>query len=191
MPDVVSLLLQNNRQLRNSTLSRIIQREQLRDVESTFAPRLEPLLGLGVSQTFANLPVPINSDPLTETAQITGRMRTPIGTEISVTVNPLETRRVGITISQPLLRGAGERINEAPIERARQGEVRNILSFQQGLIDRITEATIAYRAIARAQEALKIQQLSIENQRQQLRFIEVLVNANRSKPNLICSLCLI
>jgi outer membrane protein len=179
LPDVISLLLQNNRQLRNAALSRIVQREQLQDTENTFTPRIEPVLGLGVSQIFANLPAPASSNSVNETVQINGQIRTSLGTAIALTVSPLDSRRLALTVTQPLLRGAGQRVNRAPIERARQGETRNILSFRQTLIDRITEATIAYRAIARAQETLKIQQLSIENQQQQLRFIEVLVNANR------------
>jgi outer membrane protein len=181
LPDVIKLLLQNNRTLRNNTLNRIVQREQLRDAESEFSPRVTPTLGLGFSQTFSNLPnsVPTSTSTLSETAQIAGQLRTPLGTAITVTVTPLSSQRVALTLSQPLLRGAGRRINEAPLVLARQAEVRNVLAFQQALIDQITEATIAYRAIARAQETLKIQQISIENQRQQLRSIEVLVNANR------------
>jgi outer membrane protein len=179
LPDVIQLLLQNNRTLRNNALDRIVQREQLRDAENAFSPRVTPTLGLGFSQTFANLPNSVPTSTVRETAQVAGQLRTPLGTAITVTVTPLSSQRVALTLSQPILRGAGRRINEAPLELARQGEIRNVLTFQQALIDQITDATIAYRAIARAQETLKIQQLSIENQRQQLRSIEVLVNANR------------
>jgi outer membrane protein len=181
LPDVIKLLLQNNRTLRNNTLNRIVQREQLRDAENTFSPKVTPTLGLGFSQTFTNLPnaVPSSTSTVNRTAQIASQLRTPLGTAVTVTVTPLSSQRVALTLSQPILRGAGRRINGAPLELARQTEIRNVLTFRQTLIDQITEATIAYRAIARAQETLKIQQLSIENQRQQLRFIEVLVNANR------------
>jgi outer membrane protein TolC len=179
LPDVIKLLLQNNRTLRNNALDRIVQREQLRDAERAFSPRVTPTLGLGFSQTFTNLSDSVSTSTVSETAQIAGQLRTPLGTAITVTVTPLNNQRVALTLSQPLLRGAGRRINEAPLTLARQGEIRNVLTFQQALIDQITEATIAYRAIGRAQETLKIQQLSIENQRQQLRSIEVLVNANR------------
>jgi outer membrane protein len=178
LPDVIKLLLQNNRTLRNSTLDRIVQREQLRDAESAFSPRVTPTLGLGFSQTFANLPG-TSTSTVSETAQIAGQLRTPLGTAITVTATPLNSQRVALTLSQPLLRGAGRRVNGASIEAARQTETQNVLTFKQALIDQITAATIAYRAIARAQETLKIQQLSIENQRQQLRSVEVLVNANR------------
>jgi outer membrane protein len=178
LPDVIKLLLQNNRTLRNDALNRIVQRAQLRDAENAFSPRIIPTLGLGFSQTFANLPS-TNTSTVSRTAQIAGELRTPLGTAISITATPLDSSRVAVTVTQPLLRGAGRRIIGAPIEQARQAEIQNALTFRQTLIDQITDATIDYRAIARAQETLKIQQLSIENQRQQLRSVEVLVNANR------------
>jgi outer membrane protein TolC len=83
------------------------------------------------------------------------------------------------TVTQPLLRGFGRAVNEAPIKRARFNETRNSLELRRTLTEQITQASSRYRALARAQEALRIQQLSLENQRQQLEFVQVLVNAGR------------
>lgn len=228
LPDAIALLLQNNQDLKNSALDRIVQRQQLREAESTFTPTLQPILGLGMSQALSNSTTGATSSSsasdlttgatssssastsgtsssntagvdtfaqnstLTQTAQVTGRLRTPLGTTLTLTVDPFQSQRIGATVTQPLLRGFGRGVNEAPIKRAKFNETRNSLELRRTLTDQITQASTRYRALARAQEALRIQQLSLENQRQQLEFVQVLVNAGRragdfSRTALICS----
>jgi len=216
LPDAITLLLQNNQDLKNSALDRIVQRQQLREAESTFTPTVQPILGLGMSQTLSNPTMGATSSSsaansttgatssssalvsgtgssntggtdtfaggdsaLTHTAQVTGRLRTPLGTTLTVTVDPFQAQRIGATVTQPLLRGFGRAVNEAPIKRARFNETRNSLELKRTLTEQITQTSSRYRALARAQEALRIQQLSLENQRQQLEFVQVLVNAGR------------
>jgi len=199
LSDIVTLLLQNSRQLKNAALDRIVQRQQLRQAESTFSPQVQPLLGIGVSQTLSNSVT--GSAPLSSTtvggatagtsdevspgtiiargAQVTGEMRSPLGTRLTVTVNPFESQRLGVTVTQPLLRGAGRRVNEAPVNQARLTETRNQLELRQTLTEQITQAGVTYRALAKAQEALRIQQVSLASQQKQLEFVQVLVNAGR------------
>lgn len=216
LPDAIALLLQNNQDLKNSALDRIVQRQQLREAESTFTPTVQPILGLGMSQTLSNPTTGATSSSsaansttgatssssalvsgtgssntggtdtfaggdsaLTHTAQVTGRLRTPLGTTLTVTVDPFQAQRIGATVTQPLFRGFGRAVNEAPIKRARFNEAHNSLELRRTLTEQITQTSSRYRALARAQEALRIQQLSLENQRQQLEFVQVLVNAGR------------
>lgn len=215
LPDAIALLLQNNQDLKNSALDRIVQRQQLREAESTFTPTVQPILGLGMSQALSNSTTGATSSSsaansttgatsssstsisgsgsssaggtdtlasdstLTHTTQVTGRLKTPLGTTLTVTVDPFQAQRMGVTATQPLLRGFGRAVNEAPIKRARFNETRNSLELRRTLTDQITQASTRYRALARAQEALRIQQLSLSNQRQQLEFVQVLVNAGR------------
>lgn len=202
LPDAIALLLQNNQDLKNSALDRIVQRQQLRESESTFTPTIQPILGLGMSQALSNPTTVATSsssasisgtgssntggtdtfaqnNALTQTAQVTGRLRTRLGTTLTVTVNPFQSQQMVATVTQPLLRGFGRAVNEAPIKRARFNETRNSLELRRTLTEQITQASSRYRALARAQESLRIQQLSLENQRQQLEFVQVLVNAGR------------
>lgn len=202
LPDVITLLLQNNRDLKNAANDRIVQRQQLREAESTFTPKVQPFLGLGISQTLSNATVgaaPLSAisvsgfgrsasgdtDTLapgtvvTRSTQVAGQLRTPLGTALSVTVDPFQTQRVGVTVTHPLLRGTGTAVNTAPVKKARFTENRNSLELKRTLTNEITQVSTTYRALARAQEALRIQQLSLENQRKQLEFTQVLVNAGR------------
>lgn len=229
LSDAIALLLQNNQDLKNAALDRIVQRQQLREAENAFTPTIQPILGLGMSQTFSNSTpgaslssstsdtttnttssssafntttdttasssessisgsdnlstasidtFPPNST-FTQTAQVSGRLRTPLGTTLTLTVDPFQSQGISATVTQPLLRGFGSDVNEAPVKRARYNETFNSLELRKTLSDQITQTSISYRALARAQEALRIQQLSLENQRQQLEFVQVLVDAGR------------
>ncbi|MCU0567495.1 MAG: TolC family protein [Oculatellaceae cyanobacterium Prado106] len=203
LPDVVTLLLQNNQELKNAALERIVQRQELRQAESAFSPQFQPLLGIGMSQTLSDGGfaggAPLNSSSvggfggsmsggsdrlsngtvITRGAQVAGQLRTPLGTSLSVTVNPFESQRIGVTVTQPLLRGVGARVNQAPVNQARLTEEQNQWALQQRISEQITEAGVAYRALARAQEALRIEQASLEQQQQELNFVQVLVDAGR------------
>jgi len=216
LPDAINLLLQNNQDLKNAALDRIVQRQQLREAESAFTPTIQPILGLGMSQTLSTPTTGVTSfssasdlttsatssssassisetkssntagintfaqnSTLTQTAQVSGRLKTPLGSTLTVTVDPFQSQQIGATLTQPLLRGFGRGVNEAPIKRSRFNETRNSLELRRTLTDQITQASTRYRALAKAQEALRIQQLSLKNQRQQLEFVQVLVNAGR------------
>ncbi|MEO0739491.1 MAG: hypothetical protein AAFZ35_22085, partial [Cyanobacteria bacterium J06649_12] len=47
--DVVTLLLQNNLELRNATLERISQQQELREAESRFLPDFIPTISVGIN----------------------------------------------------------------------------------------------------------------------------------------------
>ncbi|MGG6263951.1 TolC family protein [Leptolyngbya sp. AN03gr2] len=178
LPEIITLLLQNNLDLKNATLDRIVQRQQLREAESAFTPRIEPKLEVRMNQSLSNNGIS-NSSSMDQRAQVVGTMRTPLGTTMSVTASPFDSsQRFGITISQPLLRGFGS-INRIPIQQARLTENRNQLALRQTLSNQITQAGTAYRTLARSQEQLRIQRLSFESQRQQAEFTKVLVDAGR------------
>ncbi len=190
LAEVVDLLMQNNRELKNTALDRIVKRQHLREAKSAFVPKLQPSLGIGVSQFLAAPPT--DSGParslnfganLDSSSQLTGRWKTPIGTTLTVTTHPLLTQKVSVTISQPLLRGNGLAINTAPIKKAELTATSQQLALEQALITKITQASMAYWAIARAQEMLRIQQLSLQNQQQQQETIQILINASRRSPS--------
>lgn len=171
--DVVTLLLQNNRELRNAALERIAQRQELREAESIFQPDFTPTLRLGVVDRTGD------TTDITREAQLGGELLTPLGTTLEVTVDLIDEQDVDLTVTQPLLRGAGRRINTASVEIARLQETGNQLNLQQQLITDITNGVRTYHALIRAQASLQIQQLSFETQQQQRRSVKALVEAGR------------
>jgi outer membrane protein len=180
LSDVVTLLLQNNLDLKNSTLDRIVQRQQLREAESVFNPKIEPRLEIRTTQSLSSSNTGLTTSRVQQRVQVVGQMRTPLGTTLTVTASPFESsQRLGISFTQPLLRGAGTRVNTSSVKQARLGESLNQLAFRQTLINQITQATTIYRNLAKSQEQLRIQQLSFENQRKQAEFTQVLINAGR------------
>jgi outer membrane protein len=176
LSDVVALLLQNNIDLKNATLDRIVQRQQLKEAESAFIPRFEPKLEVRMRQSLTGDNLANSSE---QRLQIASTMRTPIGTTITATASPFESsQRFGVTISQPLLRGFGA-VNRIPVQQARLNENRNQLALRQTLSNQITQAGSAYRTLARSQEQLRIQRLSFDSQRQQAEATKALVEAGR------------
>ena len=81
--------------------------------------------------------------------------------------------------NQPLLRGAGETVNRAPIEIARIQETINLLNLKSILINKITEIIIAYRDLLRAQEQVKIEKQSLKTAQEQVETTKVLIQAGR------------
>ncbi|MDX2096619.1 MAG: TolC family protein [Leptolyngbyaceae cyanobacterium bins.59] len=206
LEEAISLLLQNNRELKNASLERLVQRQQLREAESTFDWQVQPLFGIGVSRLLSQpsvgtLPNSIGLGSLTvpgfgssasggtvllppettytRSTQVVGRLRSSLGTTLTLSLDPFRQDPALVTVTQPLLRGAGTAVNEAPVQVARLSESRGRLELRRTLIDRITNTATAYRALIRAQEALRIQEISIANQRRLLELFQVLVDAGR------------
>lgn len=206
LADAITLLLQHNRDLKNAVLERIVQRQELREAESAFSVKVQPLLGIGVtrlltsSESFTarapgfnaiSVGVPGNgatgesvssslNTTYSRTTQIVSQLKTPLGTQISLELDPLRPENLAVLrVSQPLLRGFGQGVNEAPLKIAQITESKNVLELEKTLSDRITETAIAYRRLAQSQEALRIQQISLTNQRRQLELVQVLVDAGR------------
>ena len=171
--DVVTLLLQNNRELRNAALERIAQRQELQEAESIFQPDFTPTLQLGVVDR------PGETTDITRDARLGTELRTPLGTTFEVTVDLIDEQDVDLTVTQPLLRGAGRRVNTASVEIARLQETSNQINLQQRLITDITSGVQTYHALIRAQASLQIQKLSFATQQQQRRSVEALVEAGR------------
>lgn len=171
--DVVTLLLQNNRELRNAVLGRIAQRQELREAESIFDPDFIPALSLEISDASG-----ADTD-VTQETRLGAELLTPLGTTLEVTIDLFEDQEVGLTVTQPLLRGFGRDVNTASVAVARLQETRNQLDLRQRLITDITGSVVTYHALIRAQASLRIQRLSLDTQQQQRRSIAALVDAGR------------
>ncbi|NJL51133.1 MAG: TolC family protein [Hydrococcus sp. SU_1_0] len=211
LTDVVQLVVQNNRELKNSYLSRIVERQQLAEAEGKFSPTVTPNFSVSVSETLSDEPSfeddfgdnntgdfsePVTGDSsesfgfendsdfggnsFERSLQIGAELLTPIGTNITLTADPIsDFEVVGLEVRQPLMRGAGTNVNRASVKSARLTDTRQVLEVKRTSIDRITEGVKAYRALIQAQEEVKIRQRSLKSRRKDLQVQLALVESGR------------
>jgi outer membrane protein TolC len=181
LSEVVFLGLENNREIKNQYLERIVQKQDLAVAESKFLPIFTPRL----SASAIRLRNGGNAN-LTEEVNLSAKVsvKIPTGADISFAWNGIQTQdslsqSLELSFNQPLLRGAGVTVNKAQIEIARLTEKSNILNLKSTLIDTITSAILAYRELIKAQEQVKISQGSLEIARRQLEINQGLIQAGR------------
>jgi outer membrane protein TolC len=194
LTDLINLVVAGNRDLRDRQLQRLIEQQQLVEAESRFDPRFTPAVGLGVTQTFAddfilnrNLRGSIGGSAteigdratLTQSAGVLGEVTTRQGTQIGLTLDALGDTPMGLRLTQPLLRGAGTAVNEAPVEIARLQESQNFLGLQQTLIETVSTTVTQYTSLIQAQAAVEIQSQALARRQQQLEILTALVAAGR------------
>ncbi|MFE1747365.1 TolC family protein [Coleofasciculus sp. H7-2] len=196
LADVVILVLQNNKDIKNAYLERIAQRQDLAVAEDRFVPDFIPKLTFNIDRFGSGGSTSTNADvgvgaTVAVTVPTGGRLS--FGWETNgqtSNINNLSLNRnddlfgsnLQLRLTQPLLRGAGVAVNKAPVEIARLDERANIQGLKSTLINTITEAILAYRNLLRAQERLKIEQISLKSARQILEFNQVLIEAGRIAP---------
>ncbi len=211
LSEVIQIVRQSNRELKNAQLDRIVQQQELVEAESVFNPRFIPSVRVGVTRGAAIgattprlLPVvgvtPRSTAPVSVPSLVTGNGRTVtlneqtvfntdaqvqaqlltrIGTIFQVTGEPLSDFPLSVTISQPLLRGFGRTVNEAPVKVARLANTKGELTLRQTQINKITETITAYRELYEQQETVRIQETALANRRYQLQVTTALVKAGR------------
>jgi outer membrane protein len=194
LTDLINLVVAGNQDLRDRQLQRLIEQQQLVEAESRFDPRFTPAVGLGVTQTFAddfilnrNLRGSIGGSSteigdratLTQSAGVLGEVTTRQGTQIGLTLDALGDTPIGLRLTQPLLRGAGTAVNEAPVEIARLQESQNFLGLQQTLIETVSTTVTQYTSLIQAQAAVEIQSQALARRQQQLEILTALVAAGR------------
>jgi outer membrane protein TolC len=193
LPALLNLVVQGNRDLREAQLQRLIEQQELEEVESIFEPQFTPEAQLELQQDLednglegveqrdsAEVSELGNRTILRRHIGVRGELLTPLGTQLEARVNPLsDDLPVTMTITQPLLRGFGRTVNEASVNVARLTETRNQLALRQTLINTVTEAITQYNALIQSQEAVRIQQEALARRQQELEMTQALVAAGR------------
>ena len=190
--DVIILGLENNRTIKNQYLERIVQRQDLIVAEDKFNPNFTPNLSINWSDiTQGNLTVMTNGLRLSAGLVI----KIPTGGELNMSWvgqrqqqnyqgsggsdRDVLRQNLELTFKQPLLRGAGQRVNRADIEIARITETINLLDLKSTLIDKTTEIIISYRRVLQAQEEVKIDLQALENAKKTVENTQFLIDAGR------------
>ena len=198
--DIVQLVVENNRTLKNNRLNRIIEKQQLIEAESKFTPTITPNFSVSVrenltsnssfdsetdglendSDTDSNFDDDFDEDNIDSSLQIGASLLTPLGTNITLTADPLaDFNQVQLEVRQPIIRGAGTKVNRASVKSARLTDTKRILDLKQSLINEITGAIRAYRSLIEAQEGVEIQQNSLNSRLRDLEVQRALVEAGR------------
>ena len=194
LPDLLNLTLQGNRELRNTTLDRIVQRQELNQAEQAFNPRFTPTLRVDVSRNLSASGVEIvetddglvrlgDATDTEEQALLNTTLTTRQGTDIAVGIDPLEeTQPFLFRVRQPLLRGFGQAVNQAPVEQARLQEDQNRLGLRETAIATMTTAIIQYTSLISAQSRVEIQVQALQRRQEELAIQQALVEAGRRAP---------
>lgn len=188
LTDLLALTLSGNRDLRNDLLGRIVQRQELAAAEQQFDPRLTPTVRVEVQQDLAGGLETVgeggtlggDSTDLDGGVALGGEVITRQGTAISLTIDALDTTTpLSVTITQPLLRGFGQAVNEAPVEQARLAESQNQLALRATVTTTVTRTIREYTALAQAEQTVVIREEALVRRRAELQRLEALVAAGR------------
>lgn len=189
LDDVIILGLENNRTIKNQYLDRIVQRQDLIVAEDKFNPNFTPSLSINwrdISQGTST----VMSNGLELSAGLV--IKIPTGGELNMgwvgqrqqennsgSERDVLRQNLELTFKQPLLRGAGAKVNRADIEVARITETIYLLDLKSILIDKITEIIVSYRSVLQAQEQVKIALQSLENAKKEVENTQVFIDAGR------------
>lgn len=193
LSDLLTLTLEGNRDLRNRVLDRTVERQTLAAAEQTFDPRFTPTLEVnatltefgGVEGSESELGAVLlgGRTDFDQRVLLNTNLVTRLGTDIVLGLTPLEGGQLfQFRVSQPLLRGFGAAINEAPVNQARLGEISNQLALRQTVIDTLTTAIVGYNDLVNAQAQVEIQTQALARRQRQLEIVQALVQAGRRAP---------
>ncbi|WP_350305391.1 TolC family protein [Photorhabdus viridis] len=181
LSDVISLGLRNNYAIRSNYLDRIAQKFDLRVEEDRFTPKLQLS---GRYTTGKNQDVDFRNTKLFPNATLL----TPLGTRFTLSwtrennksgVNNLHNDGASIVMIQPLLRGAGSDVNNAPILLAKLREQTNRLNLKATVSDSITQIILAYHAVLRAQERQALSIAALKRMQKLIDTNKELISAGR------------
>ena len=192
LQDVVILALENNREIKNAYLNRIIEQESLRVAEDVFNPNVTPRLSINARRsdqgfststagdvelaTDMNVQFP-NGTRLSAGWRATGNAQTTIG--LNQGASDGLGQRIEVAVTQPLWRDSGETITRAPLRLARLQEDQNVFALRTTLISTITQASETYFSLVLSQQQLEIEKAGLARTETELDRIEALIAVGR------------
>ncbi|WP_446469047.1 TolC family protein [Xenorhabdus stockiae] len=181
LSDAISLGLRNNYAIRSVYLDRIAQKFDLRVAEDRFTPKLQLsgryITGKNQAANFSKTSLSPNATLLT-----------PLGTRFTLSwahehnksgISSLHNDGASITMIQPLLRGAGTDVNNAPVLLAKLREQTNRLNLKSTISESITQIILAYHALLRAQEQQALSAASLKRMQKLVETNKELIDAGR------------
>lgn len=181
LADAVFIGLRDNRTVKSAYLSRVAEKYDLFVARRRFLP-------IGVIDASADRTR--QSDGHSASTQVTpsASWLVPTGAQFQFSWSRFDQRSPGISqgtdtaqlsVSQPLLRGAGLAVNSAPITVANLQEQINRLSLKSTVSNTVAGIIGAYRNLLQAQEQLSLARESLERSQNQLATNQALIDAGR------------
>uniref|UniRef100_B0SXK5 Outer membrane efflux protein n=1 Tax=Caulobacter sp. (strain K31) TaxID=366602 RepID=B0SXK5_CAUSK len=181
LADAVFIGLRDNRTVKSAYLSRVAEKYDLFVAEARFRP-----VAVIVGSVEANR----QGDAHGATSQLSpaASWLLPTGATFDFGWARQTTRGRGasfttevasVGVNQPLLRGAGLAVNNAPVRLAQLQEAINRLNLKTTVSGTVTGIITAYRNLAQAQQQLVIARQSLERSNAQLSTNQALIEAGR------------
>jgi outer membrane protein TolC len=181
LADAVFIGLRDNRTVKSAYIDRIAQKFDLFVAEARFRPTA--VLTASVDATREG---GVNGTAVTLTPTASWLIAT--GAQFQFSWSRLDSRLGGahvgsdiatFSVNQPLLRGAGFAVNEAPIKIARLQARINHLALKSTVSTTVTGIVLAYRTLAETQQQLVIAQEALDRAQAQLVSNQAFVDAGR------------
>ncbi len=181
LPETILLGLRQNNSIRNTYLSRVVDRFSLYISEEEFVPRWTNITG-SASRADSQ-----SSDSVSLGAGLA--WETPYGTSFGLDLSTSQdfpntsdtsstaTSTVTATLEQPLLKGFGKEINTASLRQARITELQNKLALKSSVSETITKLINAFFAYEGKKWSLEIAQRSLKRNKKLLHNNKLLVKA--------------
>lgn len=188
LEEVIQLALEHNRILKRYRLSEQSAKIRLKQAEYRFLPSAYITGGRNESRN-DDLGYVIWKKGVSSVFGFSRALETGGAVSLSVTNSTSESSNlpgtinyntnVGISISQPLLRGAGIRVNMIPIERAKRYARISLFYVKQSLINLITAIESQYWDLILVYEDQKIQKQALKRAKELLEVNKSLIESGR------------
>lgn len=186
LQESILLAIRNNVTIKSAYLDRITQKFDLKVAEDKFVPKLTLTPSV---QRSSSTTTGINTTTTNKTVTATVTEAIPTGATITLTsTNAFDSTRDTetkwdnkweISLTQPLLKGAGFDVSTASVRTARINERINVLSLKSTLIDTITSVISAYRSFLQAVKQVEIGRKSLERAKELVIVNKELIAAGR------------
>jgi outer membrane protein len=185
LKEAIFLALRYSPNIQSAELQRIIDKYGLRLAQNAF----EVQYALNGSASYTrNRAAGTTGSNLTTSLTPQASILTPLGTQVTTSYTDnrnYTTFNPGVTVSiaQPLWRGAGSDIVQAPLHNAEDQELINRLNLKGQLIDTVTSVIIAYRSYVSALNNLNTAQITLKGYAETVKQTEAMIIAGRLAPS--------
>ena len=183
--DAVARALEGNPGLVDARMDRMLQRYDVEEAEEHFKPQWSLGTGTvdyGYSQANDERDVRVSAGPGVEMRLATGG-RVEAGPRWERTIegpqSGEESAGLVVRITQPLARGAGWEVANAPVAQSALTERENVLRLRGAVMDVVTEVVTAYRAVMQAALQTDIERRSLAQALASRKVVEALIATGR------------
>ena len=174
--EAIDILLQRNRQVLNLRLDRKEQQFSFAIDENQFGPKFS------ISSSTS-----VRRDDSTgdDTANIRGNIafKLPTGGNVALSTGKNITGEASsnstVSLTQPLLKGAGLDVGRASLHRSRNREMTNVLSLRQTVARLVHSVIQSYRSLIQASMQLKNNEAALARAHDQIKVTQALIKAGR------------